>query len=136
MSECIDDYARVGNRYGRHLRIVLEDAVPVSWNKLLRQNHWRVTEASDAIRLEVVAALHELAGYPEPFSRPVHIIIVSYKRARPIDADNIMAKLYIDALRGAGLLVDDDPAHLAGVTTISRVDRDYPRIEIDIQEVA
>lgn len=137
MNQCTDDYALIGQRYGRHLRVVLEMPKSVSWNDLLRKNHWQVTEVTDVVRLEVMAALHELAVWPEPFSAPVHITITNYKgNKRWLDADNIPAKLYIDALKLNGVLVDDNPSFLCGVTTISRIDAAWPRIEIDIMEVA
>ena len=133
----MEDFAMTGQHYGRHLRIVLEEAAPVSWNTLYKQDHWsKRTEQVDAVRLEVMAALHELAVFPDTFLRPVHITITAYKRNRPIDADNVAAKLYIDALKACGLLVDDNPHWLYGVTTISRADAANPRIEIDVMEVA
>lgn len=122
---------------GRRMHLVLRDAVPVSWNALYAGRHWtQRAELVDTVRIEVMAALHELVVYPDTFLTPVHITIISYKRSRPVDADNIMAKVYIDALKLCGLLVDDNPTWLAGVTTVSRVDREYPRIEITIEEVA
>lgn len=120
----------------RRLHLVIPEANPVSYNGLLRRHYRVVTEAIDAVRVEIMVCLHELAVYPEPFSRPVHITITSYKPPQPLDADNVPAKLYVDALRAAGVLVNDNPKYVDGVTTYGRVDRDYPRIEITIEEVA
>ena len=121
----------------RTLSIVLHEAIPVSWNALYAQGHWaRRSEMVDAVRIEVMAALHALPTYPDAFERPVHVTIRSYKRARAIDADNVAAKLYIDALKACGVLVDDDPRYVDSVTTVSRVDKAKPRVEIDVQEVA
>ena len=121
----------------RTLSIVLDEAIPVSWNALYAQGHWaRRSEMVDAVRIQVMAALHALPTYPDTFLRPVHVTIRSYKKARAIDADNVAAKLYIDALKACGVLVDDDPRYVDSVTTVSRVDKAKPRVEIDVQEVA
>lgn len=137
MSEVLEDFLRIGSRYGRHLRIVLPDAVSPSWNPTYAGRHWsnRVEEV-DRARIEMMAALHELAIWPETFMRPVHIIVSLYKESHPLDCDNVMAKYYIDALKLNGIIVDDGIKWVVAVTTISRVDREYPRIEIDVQEVA
>jgi len=137
MSDIVNDYTLLGQRYGRHLRIVLQDAAPVNWNPTYAGQHWsKRVEHADRVRIEVMAALHELAIWPEPFTGPVHIIVAAYKSGRKMDADNVGAKWYVDALKMNGLIADDNPDCVWAVTTISRVDRDNPRIEIDVMEVA
>ena len=72
----------------------------------------------------------------EPFARPVRITVTVYFKDRPLDASNIPAKLFEDGLVHAGLLVDDNPTYVVGVTTQSRLatDEQPPGVEIIIEE--
>jgi len=112
------------------MKIVLEHERPVSWNMAYAGRHWSKRKAdADAVHLLVRAAIPRNA---RQYSEPVDIVVTAYFASRPLDADNIMAKLYIDGLVGR-LLVDDNPKWVRSVKTVSLVDRRRPRVEIDIE---
>lgn len=67
------------------------------------------------------------------FENPVTIHVTAYFAHRPLDADNIAVKPYIDALKYV-LLHDDTMSFVVSVTTQSLIDRDNPRVELEITE--
>lgn len=83
------------------------DGAPISWNELYASPHWSVRKRiADAVHDRVWLAVAETLGLPtEMLDVPVDISIIAYSR-RPVDADNICAKVYIDGL--VGLLIPDD----------------------------
>ena len=116
----------------RTVTLTLDGERPVSWNTFYAGSHWSKRKAE----AERVHALVRAALDPDtpPFTRPVHVTVTAYYKSRPADASNVAAKLYEDGLIG-WLLVDDSPAHVAAVTTCSRVDRERPRVVIEVREV-
>jgi len=62
----------------------------------------------------------------------VHITV--YFKNRPLDPDNICSKMYIDGLVPT-LLDNDTRNEIRQVTVQSEIDRDNPRLEIEITEV-
>lgn len=114
------------------MRIVLENERPLSWNKLYAGKHWSVRKtAADAAHALMRCAVGADA---EKFTEPVRIRVTAYFKSRPLDADNICAKLYIDGLIGR-ILEDDSPKYVAEVTTVSRVDKQRPRLEIQVEPI-
>ena len=103
---------------------------PVSWNVYYGGKHWtqRQREA------QRVHALVRAALDPEqaPFAGPVNITLIAFFSGRPLDPDNICAKLYIDGLKG-WLIADDDRRHVRSVRVVSEVDRANPRLEIEVR---
>ena len=92
--------------------------------------HWRKYQAlRDEVYLLTRAAIPLSA---EMYTEPVDIAITAYSK-RPMDSDNIAAKLYIDALR-ALVIEDDGPRFVHNVTLRSR--RGNPRVEIIIRGCA
>lgn len=83
------------------------DGAPMSWNVLYASPHWSVRRRIvGAIREQVYYAVVGGLGSPvEMLDSPVDVSIVAYS-SRPVDADNICAKVYIDGL--VGLLLPDD----------------------------
>lgn len=109
--------------------IVLPGERPQSWNTYYSGAHWSKRQAEvNRVRQVVRAAL---TGNETPYQQPVEIDIVAYFKNRPLDPDNIAAKLYIDALKG-WLLQDDTPQCVSSVTTTSMVDKANPRLVIVI----
>jgi len=94
--------------------------------------HWgrRKTEAS---RVHPAVKEQVEESYPDakPFDCRVHITIRAYFKSRPLDPCNITAKLYIDGLHGI-IIHDDTMEYVAGVTTMSFVDKENPRLEIEV----
>lgn len=64
---------------------------------------------------------------------PVTVTVNAYFDNRPLDADNIIAKLYVDGLKG-WLLKDDSLKYVAGVATFGFIDKSNPRVEIIVKE--
>ncbi len=114
--------------------IVLPGERPVSWNKLYSGMHW-------GDRKDLATTLHELVFYaireetaePVMYEKRVRITVRAYFKNRPLDPCNIPAKIYIDGLLGV-LIEDDSMKYVAGVTTESYVDKDRPRVEVEIVE--
>lgn len=65
------------------------------------------------------------------FDTRVDIIITAYFDKRPMDSDNIGAKLYIDPLKFI-VITDDNPKYVRRVSVQSEMDRANPRLEIEI----
>lgn len=111
--------------------ITLPGYRPKSWNTLYAGKHFRtrmqyVEEAHDAVKV----ALQE---HPvTPFTVPVAITITAFYKGQMTDPDNVSAKLVIDGLRHAGVIVDDTATYITSVTCISRKDNQNPRVEIEI----
>jgi hypothetical protein len=117
------------------MKIILYNERPISWNKLYAGRHW-------SFRQEEAQRVHQLIMYsPErieftqnPFKEvypSCDIIITAYFDKRPLDPDNICAKLYIDGLKGS-IIKDDAKKYVRSVKTVSEIDRKNPRVEIDI----
>lgn len=67
---------------------------------------------------------------PSPFSGAVTITITAHFKNKPVDCDNVCAKLYIDPLKGR-IIYDDTPEYVSSVTLVSVVDgKNWVEIEI------
>ena len=118
----------------RTITLTLLGEKPISWNKMYTGQHWSKRNAEAArVHLAVRAALDPNAAI---FNTPVSITVRAYfkdKRGQ-LDASNIAAKLYEDGLIG-WLITDDKPEYVRSMTTVSLLDRQSPRLEIEIKEV-
>lgn len=111
------------------MKLVLPKDRPMSWNTLYSGSHWshRKFEAE-----RVHYLVREAIGYdPIMFKNPVDIAVSAYFDTRPLDPDNISSKFYIDGMKGL-LISDDNYKFINSVTTRSKVDKDNPRVEIEI----
>ncbi|MFN7141055.1 MAG: hypothetical protein ACK4UN_17130 [Limisphaerales bacterium] len=79
---------------------------------------------------------HALAQQPiSPVENyPVAILVTARLAGRMIDCSNIPLKLHEDGLIAAGLLVNDDPAHVSSITVRVARDRNNPGVLIEICE--
>lgn len=116
----------------RERRLVLPGVRPVSWNTFYSGRHW-------AERKKEVDRIHALVREQidpntRPFERPIDLTVAAYFKDHPQDASNVCAKVFEDALKG-WWIVDDSPAYVASVTTVSAVDKANPRVEIFAVEV-
>jgi hypothetical protein len=110
--------------------LTLPDERPQSLNNAYAGQHWTKRKAEvERIRLAVRAEIDPETV--EVFAGPVDVEITVFFADRPLDADNIPAKLYIDALRG-WLLEDDDQRFVHSVRTVTALDKASPRVEIRI----
>jgi Holliday junction resolvase RusA-like endonuclease len=118
----------------RTVTLTLPNEQPISWNKMYAGLHWskRQTEAR-RVHLEVRVALDPDEAL---FDKPVAITVWAYFKNKRVqlDCSNIAAKLYEDGLIG-WLIEDDSPQYVRSMTTISLIDRENPRVEIEIKEV-
>lgn len=117
-----------------NITLVIPGEKPVSWNKFYSGTHWSKRNAeANRVHLVVRAAIDP--DWPM-FETPVQITIRAYFKNRrlQLDASNIAAKLYEDGLIG-WLIKDDGPQFVRSMTTVSLVDRNSPRVEIEIKEI-
>lgn len=106
---------------------------PPSWNNAYAGQHWAKRKAEvERIRMAVRAEIDP--DRCEPFAGPVDVTVTAFFASRPQDADNIPAKLYVDALKG-WLLTDDDRRFVRSVRTVTGWDPDYPRVVIEVEPV-
>ena len=119
-------------KYSKHLpyKIILKGEKPMSWNQLYSGSHWTV-------RSQEAKRVHALVRYslsPKPkgvYTGRVGIVVKAYFDKRPYDSDNIATKIYIDGLKG-NVIIDDTPKYVESVTSMSLVDKENPRVEIEV----
>ena len=118
---------------GSAVRIVLDGVRPDSREKFYERAHWSVRhERHQYFRGLTDAAWRDLTGAEvRIFEGPVEIRFTAYLKNKPIDADNLDCKPFIDALIG-WCLVDDSPEHVPTVVSTSRIDAANPRVVIEL----
>ena len=112
------------------MKIIINNERPKSWNEYYAGKHWSI-RATEAERV------HQLIQYMSKkgiFVGQVDIVMTVYFKNRPLDADNIASKFYIDGLKGR-VIEDDNPKYVRSVKTVSLVDKENPRVEIELMEV-
>ena len=115
------------------MKITIPNERPPTWNEMYAGVHWSERrETANAIHWKVLEAVADI----EPVSHPVCVTVTVFFERRPYDCDNIPAKLYVDGLKKARVIRDDNPGCVRQVTTVSRIDKNYPRVEIEIVEVS
>jgi uncharacterized protein YjbK len=104
-----------------------------SWNKIYTVNsYWTRKAIVDGIHALVVQALLTQKIPKQIYEKRVTIRVIAYFKHRPIDSDNIPAKIYLDPLK-SWLLKNDDITCVGAVTTESIIDKTHPeRVEITI----
>lgn len=118
------------------MQIVLENERAQSWNNYYAGAHWtkRRKEAERVhwlVRSAIVDYVTQYAPPPQiKFTEPVEIAVIARYKTKPVDVDNVMVKLYIDGLRAAGVIADDDPAHVWALHVFSEK---YTRNEVVIK---
>jgi Holliday junction resolvase RusA-like endonuclease len=113
-------------------KIVLINERPMSVNKIYSGMHWAKRNAeAHRVHLLVRAELDPEAAIAD---QPVAITVTCYFKSHPLDASNIGAKMYEDALIGL-VIQDDGPKYVTSMTTRSRVDKQRPRVEIEIETI-
>ena len=105
---------------------------PTSWNTFYAGQHWTQRRAEAERVHQLVRAA--MTGDEVLFERPVTITVDVLFKSRPLDADNIMAKLYIDGLKG-WLIKDDNSIYVRSVTTRSSLCRNGAAVIITVEEV-
>ncbi len=119
------------------MKFVLEGERPISWNKFYSGMHWAVRkDEADKVHWLMEVEILNMAydGYVEVAQERVDIHITAYFDKRPLDPDNICAKLYVDGLV-PNIIENDTRQYVRKVTVQSEIDRDNPRVEIELKEV-
>ena len=101
------------------LTITIEDHRAPSWNTLYSGKHWSVrSKTKNSIKMLVRIALPDevVDGDGHWFTEPVNITVEAHMKGRLIDADNVMDKYYIDALKD-WVIPEDDKKFVNEVTT-------------------
>lgn len=117
------------------MKIILEGERPWSWNKMYAGVHWSERKKEADRVHELVRVATSDAKYSTMWCR-VDIHITAYFDKRPLDSSNICAKMYEDGLIKAAIIVDDSPEWVRKVTVQSEIDKDNPRVEIKVNEIA
>lgn len=113
----------------------LEGERAQSWNKYYAGAHWtkRRREAERVHALVMSAVADYAAAYWHSvvtgFTEPVEVSVIARYKSKPVDVDNVMVKLYIDGLRAARIIIDDDPLHITALHVCSEK---YHRDEVVI----
>lgn len=114
-------------------QITLPGERPPSWNDSYAGQHWSKRKAeADRVHMAVRAAIDP--DQVVPFAEPVNVTVTVFFASKCQDADNIPAKLYIDALKG-WVIVDDDRRYVRSVTTVTEFDASRPRVVIEVEAV-
>jgi len=122
------------------MKIVLHGERPISWNEMYSGIHWtKRKEEADRVHHLIWVAIQEQrlklqAREYLVYSQRVDIHVTAYFKCRPQDPDNICSKMYIDGLIG-DVIVDDTREFVRKVTVQSEIDKDNPRVEIEITEI-
>jgi hypothetical protein len=118
------------------MTIVLPGLRSPSMNEIYSTPHWsKRNKIAHDIHATVRNRLREMGiGPGETCNNPVTITVVGYFDKRPLDCSNLAAKIFEDSLKG-WLIEDDSPEYVQAVTTISKVDKANPRVEIILTEV-
>ena len=121
------------------MKIILLGERPWSWNKMYSGIHW-ATRAKEAARVHELVWGEYLENHRDVFdldkiiTNRVDINIIVYFNDKPQDSDNICDKPYVDGLIGIWL-ADDTREYVRRVSTQSELDKENPRMEIEITEV-
>ena len=109
--------------------IILADERCPSRNDLYAGKHWTVRkEMVDRIHQAVRAAIDPEQAHV--YKERVDIHVHAYYDSKPVDSDNVEAKVYIDGLKG-WWIADDDMEHVRTVSTTAHMaDNCYVMIEI------
>jgi len=90
---------------------------PISYNSLIRKNHWAITKIADEWK-EAVFFKCKAMGLKPVITYPAQLsIVANWKSRRRHDIDSLYVKAAIDALVLAGILEDDDLFHVNSVST-------------------
>ena len=112
--------------------LILDGERPISWNVLYSGKHWGARKKyADEIHEKVFYTIRESYADPIPFDSRVHITVRAFFNKSPLDPCNIPAKIYIDGMHGL-IIHDDTMEYVASVTTESHMDKENPRVEIEI----
>lgn len=101
-------------------------------NNKLRTVHWGVRHS---ITKKYIDKVGWTCRFMDAIELPVDLIVTFYFKNRPLDCSNCagMVKMIEDGLVKAKILEDDDIHHVRSVKIISKVNKNTPRIEVEVR---
>jgi len=109
-------------------------------NNKLRTVHWGTRNSitkkyKEAVVKEIVQNKNSRNKFGNLDDPPRELIFTFYFYNRPLDNLNCagIAKMCEDGLVTGGILQDDNPKYVKSVTLISKVDKNNPRITIELK---
>ena len=121
---------------GKKFRLVIPRKPPPTGNRLSRL-HWTKKREIKKLWQDEVAIAAILAGKPRLQRAKVQIVLY-YRVIRRRDSDNLMGgagKFLLDGLRYAGVIPDDDQLTIEVCEPKVVIDRERPRVEIELTEL-
>tara|TARA_R110000824_G_scaffold33553_7_gene107434 strand:- start:1119 stop:1484 length:366 start_codon:yes stop_codon:yes gene_type:complete len=88
-------------------------------------------------KLTTSVAMQAQAAGMKPATKPVKVVFRWFEPSRRRDVDNVAfgCKFCLDGLVEAGVLEDDSQKHVPQIQHFFDLDRDNPRVEIEIEEL-
>lgn len=88
-----------------------------------------------AIKLYIARA-HSLGTISKASSYPINVSIRWYEKDSRRDADNVFfaVKFILDSLVSYGIIENDSQKYIKTIDNVISIDRDFPRIEVYINE--
>jgi Holliday junction resolvase RusA-like endonuclease len=116
------------------MRITIPGELP-GMNEIIAEAKRHFGQYSDMKAIYTGAVRHAAHGLPR-VSEPVMVTLHWYTRNKKRDPDNLSAgqKFVLDGLVEAGVLPGDGWRHIAGISHTFAVDKNMPRVEVDIEE--
>lgn len=116
-----------------YVRLVMPNKRPKSWNTFYTgTNHHKRTSIKNKEKLSLRAIIDPEEAFI--FKGRIDIKTTVYFPYSPQDPDNICDKVYIDALKG-WYIAEDDRKNVREVITEAKIDKQNPRIEIELFRV-
>lgn len=117
-------------------RFVIPGRLP-GYNELTR-GHWRERQDTKNYGMNIAAA-HARQAKIKPVKGRVNIRVSCYEKDKRRDFDNVLsgaAKVVFDALKNMGVIKGDGQRYVEYQPVPVATDRDNPRIEVELKEVA
>ena len=101
-------------------------------NNKLRTVHWGIRASITKKYIKKVKTACRLFRQIET---SIDLVVTFYFKNRPLDCSNCagMCKMIEDGLVEAGIIKNDSPDYVESVTLISKVDKNNPRITIELK---
>lgn len=116
-------------------KFIIEGRLP-NLNDLLKGSHWAVSARAKKAAMESVQ-WYILQSKTKPVGK-AQITITCYEPNKKRDEDNVLAgacKIILDALQRAKIIAGDGRKYIELVTKPVEIDRENPRIEVEIREL-
>jgi len=104
-------------------------------NNKLRTVHWGTRNSITKKYKEIVKKHLTAECFIFESAKDLNLIATFYFKNRPLDCSNCagMCKMIEDGLVEAKAIKDDNTEYISSVTLISRVDKENPRIEVELK---